>query len=142
MKRRASVLCGLFILMLAVPLWAYAQVGTHDSFLRQFTGVKLPAANGVVMFGENQPVIGEVVNEAVLMGRGLKGVKNGDAVEATWLGGEKFKLMHIPSGKSIEIVFPKDKLNYQLKDVKGFPLVKEVDAPERPHPTLDENGNP
>jgi len=109
MKRRA-LLCGLLTLMLAIPLWAYVEVDTGDYWSRQFTGVKLPAAEGVVTFRENEPLAGEVIDAAKLMSRGLKAVKKGDAIEATWLGGEKFKFMHVPSGKSIEIIFPKDKL--------------------------------
>jgi hypothetical protein len=109
MKRRA-LLCGLLTLMLAIPLWAYVEVDVADSWSRQFTGVKLPATEGMVTFHENEPLTGEVIDAVKLMSHGLKAVKKGDAAEATWLGGEKFKLMHIPSGKSVEIVFPKDKL--------------------------------
>jgi|WetSurMetagenome_2_1015567.scaffolds.fasta_scaffold1263037_1 hypothetical protein len=109
MKRRA-LLCGLLTLTLAIPLWAYVQVGVEDSYARQFTGVKLPATEGVSTFRQNEPLAGEVIDAAKLMSHGLKAVKKGDAIEVKWLGGEKFKFMHIPSGKSVEIVFPKDKL--------------------------------
>jgi hypothetical protein len=112
MKRRAFIVCGLFILMSAVPVWAYVEVLIEPDWCQQFTGVNLPATDhGFVRFGKNEPVIGKVVDADRLMSYGLKGVKNGDEIKATWLGpGKNFKFTHPPSGTSVEIVFPQDKL--------------------------------
>jgi hypothetical protein len=92
------------------------EVSTEDYFCRQYTGVSLSQAGGEWWIAEGQSLTGQVVNAATLARHGLEGLSQGDEVTVTWLGGTKFKFLHAASGKSVEIVFPKDKV--KIRQVK------------------------
>jgi hypothetical protein len=114
MKRIAlsSILCVVFLLASVGPLWAPADIfcGVENSYDRQITGVSFTATNGLVTFPMGQAIAGQVINPTTLAKRGLKGAKKGDEIQATWQGGQKFTFTHVPSGKSVDITFPKDKV--------------------------------
>jgi hypothetical protein len=57
-----------------------------------------------------QAITGQVMNPTTLARHGFTGVKKGDEVQATWQGGQRFTFLHVPSGKSVEITFPRDKV--------------------------------
>jgi hypothetical protein len=114
MKRIAlfSMLCMVIFFALIGPLWAPATIdcNVENSYDRQYTGATFSAGNGLVTFPMGQAITGQVMNPTTLAKRGLKGAKKGDEIQATWKGGQKFTFLHVPSGKSVEITFPKDKV--------------------------------
>lgn len=109
---RKTVVCVILLLGLAGTLWAPSLIGCEvdDDYNRQYTGASFAATDGPVTFPKGEAITGEVVNPTALARHGFEGVKKGDAVEATWLGGQKFRFLHTASGKSVEIIFPKDKV--------------------------------
>lgn len=110
--KRIALLCLVFFFAYVGPLWAAADMGctVENDYGRRYTGTLLDSADGLVIFNMGQAIAGEVVHPPTLSRHGLKGVKNGDAIEATWLGGQKFRLLHTASGKSVTILFQKDKV--------------------------------
>ncbi|MBE0549439.1 MAG: hypothetical protein IH627_17655 [Rubrivivax sp.] len=109
LKRRTILLLGLLCAGLLV-----APVGVDcivdDSYDRQYTGVGFEAPSGQVTFPIGQAVTGQVVSPGVLGRHGLTGTRPGDAIEATWQGGQRFTFKHPASGRSVTIVFPNDKV--------------------------------
>jgi hypothetical protein len=55
-----------------------------------------------VNIAEGQTLTAKVGNPAALAKLGLKGAKNGQAVEVTWHGQDRFSLLHVPSGHKLE----------------------------------------
>jgi hypothetical protein len=111
MKRRAVLYAVLFMAM-ALALPAPTVITVEGDFMmgREITGVALPQTGGIWTIAEGQSLTGQVVSVTTLAKHGLEGLKNGDRVTMSWLGENRFKLMHAASGKSVEIVFPKDKV--------------------------------
>jgi len=107
---RKAVLGVILLLGLAGPLWAMTILTVEGDFMmgRQYTGVALAATDGVVIFTQGLQVAGEVFNPTTLASHGLKDLKEGEAIEATYLGGQKVRLLHVESGRSVEIMFPRD----------------------------------
>ena len=57
-----------------------------------------------VNFAEGQTLTAKVVNATVLAKLGLKGAKNGEALQVTWHGKNSFSFLHVPSGRKLEYV--------------------------------------
>jgi hypothetical protein len=114
MKRIALSSAVYMVVFLASvgPLWAPAGIVcfVDNDYGRQYTGATFSATNGSVSFPMGQAIAGQVMNPTTLARHGFTGVKKGDEIQATWQGGQKFTFMHVPSGKSVEITFPKDKV--------------------------------
>jgi hypothetical protein len=94
-------LLALAVLM-ALPAW-----GIHvefQDFIAQ-VGVRLGDGQGQMEFAPDQMIAGAVALPMVLARHGLRGVKEGEAVQVTFIRDRRFKLMHVPSGVSVEITY-------------------------------------
>jgi hypothetical protein len=90
------------VALLVAPAWGI-QVGCQD-YMTQ-VGVRLATGEARVEFADGQTMSAEVVNVATLARHGLKGIKKGDAVQVTHIKDSRFKLMHVPSGRAVEITY-------------------------------------
>jgi len=100
MKHKQIVLPLLALaVLMALPAWGI-QVDCQD-YLSQ-VGVRL--GSGQLDLPEGQMIEGVVALPMVLSRHGLK-AKDGDAVQVTFIRDRRFKLMHLPSGASIEITY-------------------------------------
>jgi hypothetical protein len=123
-----SVLCVVFLVTSVGPLWAPAGIGcdVENSYDRQLTVVSFTVTNGLVSFP-----IGQAMNPTALARHGFQGVEKGDEIQATWQGGQKFTFLHVSSGKSVEITFPKDKaMKWAQGAAKQDPMSPQMDADE------------
>ena len=88
--------------LVIVPLASAAQCDVKR--FEQATGLRLPGNEAKIAWNQGETLTGTITNIAFLTGRGLKGLKKGDAVEATYLGKRSFKFLHVPSGHKLEYV--------------------------------------
>jgi hypothetical protein len=86
--------------LMALPAWGIL-VDCQD-YLSQ-AGVRL--GSGQLDLAEGQMIEGTVALPMALARHGLNGVKKGDAVQVTFIRDRRFKLMHVPSGASVEITY-------------------------------------
>jgi hypothetical protein len=84
----------------ALPLAA----ATFDtSKFAQTAGVQLDGG-AKVNIEEGRTLTAKVVSAAALAKLGLKGARNGEAVQVTWHGKNSFSFLHVPSGRKLESV--------------------------------------
>ncbi|HNY40079.1 MAG TPA: hypothetical protein PKJ41_06780 [Bryobacteraceae bacterium] len=102
MKRKQIVL-SLFALavLMALPAWGIPIIIDAEDYMSQL-GVRFGSAK--VTMAEGQTLTATVGLPAVLARHGLK-AKEGEAVQVTYLRDHRFKLMHVPSGASVEITY-------------------------------------
>jgi hypothetical protein len=104
MNRRFSfyILLALAALV-ALPAWAISiEIDTID-FMTQ-VGVRL--GSGQIEMREGQTLTATVALPAVLARHGLK-AKEGDAAQVTYLRGNSFRLLHVPSKLTLEFTWTK-----------------------------------
>jgi hypothetical protein len=102
MNRRFSIYVLLALAALvALPAWAIP-IQIDDFDLMNTVGVRLGSEK--VTMAEGQTLTATVALPAVLARHGLK-AKEGEAVQVTYIRDYRFKLMHVPSGASVEITY-------------------------------------
>ena len=82
----------------ALPL---AAASLDEAVFAQAAGVR-PDGGAKVRIAEGQTLTAKVVNPAALAKLGLKGTKNGEALQVTWHGKNSFSFLHVPSGRKLE----------------------------------------
>ena len=87
--------------LVALPAWAIS-LDIDDSNWMNQVGVRFGTAK--VTMAEGQTLTATVALPAVLARHGLK-AKEGEAVQVTYIRDYRFKLMHVPSGASVEITY-------------------------------------
>jgi hypothetical protein len=88
--------------LVIVPLASAAQCDVKR--FEQATGLLLPGGEAKVSWNPGEMLTATVRSVAFLAGKGLKGLKNGDAVEVTYLGKRQCTFVHVPSGRKLEYV--------------------------------------
>lgn len=103
--KRTHLLYALLMLaaLVALPAWAITVLTVEGDFMSNQVGVRLGSPR--VTLEEGQTITATVALPAVLARQGLKATKEGEAVQITFLGNNRLKLMHVPSGQSIEITY-------------------------------------
>lgn len=102
MKRKQIVLSLLALaVLMALPAWGIPIVIDDIEYMNT-VGVRFGSAK--VTMAEGQTIAATVALPAVLVRHGLK-AKEGEAVQVTYLRDHRFKLMHVPSGASVEITY-------------------------------------
>jgi hypothetical protein len=103
--KRSDLLLSLLALavLVALPAWAIPiEMDDINGFMSQ-SGVRLGSAK--VTLAEGQTIAATVALPEVLARHGLRGAKDGEAVQVTYIRDYRFKLMHVPSGRSVEITY-------------------------------------
>ena len=100
------------LLVIAVATALPLAAATFDNAkFAQATGVRLDGG-AKVNINEGQTLTAKVVNVAALAKIGLKGARNGEAVEVTSQGKKGFSFLHVPSGRRVEYIPPAEPADY------------------------------
>lgn len=96
--------------LLAVSAWAAAlNDPTLADIYRLNIGVRLNAEQGQTTLAVGQTIRGVATDPTLLSRKGLAGVKAGDEMSLTHIKDGRCKLMHVPSGKSVDLRIPPSK---------------------------------
>jgi hypothetical protein len=94
---KTMLLAIAIVLLVFVPLTLAIQVDVQDYI--KAVGLHLPGTAAQVTMEEGQTLTATIESVAFLAGKGMKGLKKGDAVEVTFLGKKEWKFVHVPSGQ-------------------------------------------
>ena len=89
-------------LFVSAPLASAIPIEMDDinGFMKP-VGLSVPGQAGKVTVHEGQIFKARIESIAFLAGKGLKDLKTGDAVEATYLGKNQWKFVHVPTGQQL-----------------------------------------
>jgi hypothetical protein len=103
------------VMLVYVPYASAIPIEMDDinGFMSKNVGASLTGQAGKITVNEGQTLNGIIENAKILTGKGMKGVKNGDAIKATYMGKNTWKFVHVPTGQQL------------LQEIKNSPANKK-----------------